>query len=577
MFPGAKGGSSPSHGIARNFFVTPAARACAGWPGEFQSVPPMNVPRSLPCLAWIGFLAFSSTALPADEPAPTPAGKAEHIVLMVWDGLRPDSVTEADTPTLARLAREGVTFTRHHPVYPSLTEVNGTAMATGCYPGHSGLIGNTEYRPDLNPLKPVPTESLATIRRSDELSGGKFLLVPTLPELAHAAGWRTVIAGTKPVAILWDRAVRPDAGDMGKESVSVVAGKTLPPDAQQAVDDANGGPFPPDIHYPNTPEDAWTTKALTGALWKDGPPKFSVLWMSDPDYTQHQFGPDSPQARRALASNDANLAAMLAALDAGHWRDQTDVFVVSDHGFSTIEHQLDTAARLTAAGFTAAREFLSPPKPGDVIVNGLSGAVFLYVVGHEKETTQRLVDFLQKSEFAGVILTRDALPGTFSLGTAHVDSPDAPDVIVSMRWNEDKNATGFPGEIWSDGGRRPGQGTHATLSRYDMHNTLVASGPDFRAGFRDELPSSNADLAPTVARLLGLPNLPPMDGRVLTEALSGTAESIPAKAIGEYLEAARETEDIHWRQYLHVTRYGGETYLDAGNAYLPAVAAPAAP
>lgn len=519
------------------------------------------------CLGWLGILATVPSALGADDaaPGPTRAGKAEHVLIMVWDGLRPDSVTEENTPTLARLAREGVTFTRHHPVYPSTTEVNGTAMATGCYPAHSGVIGNREYRPAIDPLKPFATESLDAIRKGDALSGGKYLFVPTLPELAHAAGWRTAVAGTKPVALLWDRSERHDADTPIVGSVTLFGGKTLSPGVLPLLEEANGGPFPPDVHLPNTVEDAWTVKALTGVLWKDGPPKFSVLWLSDPDFTQHQFGPDSPQARRALASDDANLATVLAALDAGHWRDRTDILVVSDHGFSTIENPVDVQGQLAAAGFNAAREFTSPPKPGDVLVNGLGGAVFLYVVGHEKATIQRLAEFFQRSDFAGVIFTREGLPGTFTLSTIHLDSPDAPDVAVAMRWNDGKNAVGFPGQISADGGRRAGQGTHGTLSRYEMHNTLIASGPDFRAGFRDELPSSNADLAPTVAHLLGLPHPPPMDGRVLTEALAGvdTLLSLPTT---QRITATRDSGSVHWSQYLQVTRYGGETYFDDGSA-----------
>ena len=523
------------------------------------------------CLCWISLCLLSPSRLLADNPASVPvAGKAEHVLIMVCDGLRPDSVTDQDMPTLARLAREGVTFTRHHPEYPSTTEVNGTAMATGCYPAHSGLIGNREFRPNIDPLRAVATESPDTVRKGDEATGGKYLRVPTLPELAHAAGWRTAIAGTKGVALLWDRATRPDAAAGPAASVTLFGGKTLPPAATAALDEASGGPFPPDIHLPNVAEDAWTTKALTGALWKDGPPKFSVLWMSDPDFTQHQFGPESPQARRALASVDADLASVLAALDAGHWRDKTDVFVVSDHGFSTIEHAVDVAARLVAAGFPAVREFKTPPKLGDVLVDGLGGAVYLYVAGHDKATVGRLADFFQRSDFAGVIFTTDPLPGTFPISQIHIDSPDAPDVVVSMRWSDDKNAAGLPGEIYADGGRVAAQGTHGTLSRYDMHNTLVTAGPDFRAGFRDELPSSNADLAPTVAHLLGLPHPPPMDGRVLTEALAGDTASAPPAATTERVEANRDADDVRWRQYLQVTRCGNETYLDEGNTENPA-------
>src|SRR2546425_5252090 len=92
------------------------------------------------------------------------AGKAEHVVLVVWDGMRPDFITEQDTPTLHELAREGVFFRNHHPVFLSATEVNGTALATGVYPIHSGIMANKEYRPAINLLAPVATESPLAMR-----------------------------------------------------------------------------------------------------------------------------------------------------------------------------------------------------------------------------------------------------------------------------------------------------------------------------------------------------------------------------------------------------------------------------
>src|ERR1035438_4426881 len=69
------------------------------------------------------------------------AGKAEQVVVVVWDGMRPDFVSETNTPTLHQLAREGVFFQNHHAVFLSSTEVNATAMATGCYPNRSGILG----------------------------------------------------------------------------------------------------------------------------------------------------------------------------------------------------------------------------------------------------------------------------------------------------------------------------------------------------------------------------------------------------------------------------------------------------
>jgi membrane-anchored protein YejM (alkaline phosphatase superfamily) len=44
-----------------------------------------------------------------------------HVVVVVWDGMRPDFVSEQNTPALWQLAREGVVFRNHHSVYPSAT------------------------------------------------------------------------------------------------------------------------------------------------------------------------------------------------------------------------------------------------------------------------------------------------------------------------------------------------------------------------------------------------------------------------------------------------------------------------
>src|SRR5213083_1256782 len=74
---------------------------------------------------------------------------AEHVVVVVWDGMRPDFITPQYTPTLYALAMRGVFFKNHHAVYVSSTEVNGAAIATGTYPNRNGILANTEYRPHL--------------------------------------------------------------------------------------------------------------------------------------------------------------------------------------------------------------------------------------------------------------------------------------------------------------------------------------------------------------------------------------------------------------------------------------------
>src|SRR5271169_2518549 len=123
------------------------------------------------------------------------SGNARRVLVVVWDGMRPDFVTEETTPTLWQLAQKGVWFENHHAVYLSATEVNGTAIATGAYPEHDGIIGNREYRPELDSLKPVHTESLEAVRDGDRLSGGHYLRAATVAELLQARGMKTLIAG----------------------------------------------------------------------------------------------------------------------------------------------------------------------------------------------------------------------------------------------------------------------------------------------------------------------------------------------------------------------------------------------
>jgi len=120
-----------------------------------------------------------------------------HVVVVVWDGMRPDFVTEQTTPTLWKLAREGVTFRNHHSAYPSATMVNGTVMMTGIYPGKNGIIANHVYRPDIDPHQAIDVELSPVVKKGDELSGGKYIAAPTIAELVQRAGARSLIAAAK--------------------------------------------------------------------------------------------------------------------------------------------------------------------------------------------------------------------------------------------------------------------------------------------------------------------------------------------------------------------------------------------
>jgi predicted AlkP superfamily pyrophosphatase or phosphodiesterase len=80
-------------------------------------------------------LAASQAVMPVQAAGPP---RDMRVLLVVWDGLRPDMINAADTPNLASLRDGGVNFTDHHSTYPTLTMINASSLATGAFPGTHG-------------------------------------------------------------------------------------------------------------------------------------------------------------------------------------------------------------------------------------------------------------------------------------------------------------------------------------------------------------------------------------------------------------------------------------------------------
>ncbi len=487
-----------------------------------------------------------------------PHGPAEHVVLVVWDGMRPEFVTKENAPTLWELAQGGVTFRNHHSVFPTLTNVNSTALATGVFPARSGLLANYEYRPRLERANFIRTDLPSMVKKGDAATDGHYLGAPTIAELVHAAGGRTAIAGGKTASLLHDR-------NASEGSVTIFSGETVPPAALAGLVKLLGL-FPDAGRTPGVPGDNWTTRALTESLWAEGVPPYSVLWLSEPDRMQHASGPGSPESFAAIKSSDGHLADVLAALEKHGVRAETDVFVASDHGFSTIARAVDLRGLLKTAGFVLTSDGEVPSKRGEIRLVGNGGTVLFYIHEHDGETAARLIEWLQSSDFAGVIFARAGVEGTFALQQLHLDTADAPDVLMTFRWNEGRNQHGVAGMIAALG-PNDAAGTHGTLSKFDLHNTLIAAGPDFQKGTTDDAPTSNVDVATTIAQLLGVKSEAGFDGRILREAM--IRDGVTGYGVKtQVIEKTRSIPAGMWRQYLRVSVCDGETYVDEGNSEL---------
>jgi arylsulfatase A-like enzyme len=484
----------------------------------------------------------------------TPARR--HIVLVVWDGMRPDFVTEKYTPTLDKLAHDGVRFRNHHSVYPTATDVNGAALATGCYPNRNGLAANLEFRAAINPRQPIDVGDPDSIKRGDEVSDGKYLAVPTFVELLRAAGKKVALVGVKSVAMLFDRHNDWTYARIKGKPLTIFAAAPLGSSAREEMTKILG-PIPDDPHATAADRNQYATRALTEFFWRDGVPDFSLLWLSEPDLAEHNHAPGSPEAIAAIKAVDDDLGVVLNALEKKKVRDSTDIFVVSDHGFSTIRRSIDVVALLNNAGFHAAKGFSEKPNPGDLLVCGNAGSVLFYVRDHNREVMQRLVDWLEKSDFVGMLFTRDKIGGTVSLDQIQIDTPDGPDVMMAFRGSEEKNQFGVAGMIDADWNRKAGEGTHATLSHFDINNTFIAAGPDFRHSSEAWDPTGNIDIAPTILAIFGTHASRSMDGRRLDNGMGGRSEG--QKSRSRTLDVDYGT----WRARVEITSFSGSTYIEA--------------
>ena len=98
------------------------------------------------------------------------------------------------------------------------------------------------------------------------------------------------------------------------------------------------------------------------------------------------------------------------------------------------------------------------------------------------------------------------IPGTLPLSIVHLENAEGrnPDIVVGYTYDEHAMVQGMPGIEFQGVVGHISRGMHGSFSPVDVHNTLLASGPDFREDFTDTLPSGNVDVAPTIARILGL-------------------------------------------------------------------------
>jgi arylsulfatase A-like enzyme len=482
-------------------------------------------------------------AVAAWQPAPPRSAHAQLVIVV--DGLRPDYVTPALMPRLAGVGHRGIVFNAHHSVFPTVTRVNASSMATGTYPESHGLLGNTVYIPAVNATKGLDTgsrENLEAIARGN----GPLLTAPSLGEILPAAG-KTVLAvgsGSSGAAFLLNHTVGTGA--------IIHQDFTRPPSLSAHVLERLG-PVP-EKGMPNAALNRRAVDAYLMLGLDEMHPDVTLMWISDPDTTAHNKGIGSQTTNESLRLVDAEIGRIEDTLRTKGLADRTNIIVTSDHGFSTHNDHLTLGALVAP--------FARPLPDGSSDIVVTEGAIN-FRAGADAARVKALVAMLQHRPEVGAIFTRSKtgggaegiVPGTLSFDVARWNHARSAEILVSANWNADKNEAGYAGKTTDSG-----VAGHGTSSPYDVHNTLIAVGPDIRERAISEVPTGNADLAPTLLRLLGLKIPASMTGRVIEEMLRhGPAiASVPVEHATETVKAL----DGSYTLTAHLSKAAGRTYLD---------------
>jgi hypothetical protein len=336
-------------------------------------------------------------------------GFGRNVIIFVADGLRNGSVNQTDAPTLYALRQLGVDFPNSHALFPTFTTPNASAIATGHYLGDTGDFSNTLYTGFSIPPRTgiqVPNtetpfiENDAVLSCIDEHFNGNFLDEETLLAIARKHGFATAAVGKLgptliqdiaqgnvkdgvvpiPETVIIDDTTGKDGGipldpkiaaelkDAGLELVAPDRSNGHPKSQEDNGSPGNSdnpGTLTANLKQQQFFVDALTKAILPGFL-KSGKSFVVVFWSRDPDGTQHNQGDSLNQLRpgingptsiAAVKNADTNLKQILDFVNnTPGLAAQTDLFVTSDHGFSTIsKRELDAAGKGVVKSYAASQ------------------------------------------------------------------------------------------------------------------------------------------------------------------------------------------------------------------------------
>jgi predicted AlkP superfamily pyrophosphatase or phosphodiesterase len=516
-------------------------------------------------------LAVAATQAPAlarAGPAPVPV----LVVHITVDQMRADYLDRWRsqlTGGLARLLRVGAVFTRAYQDHAMTETAPGHAtILSGRNPASTGIVSNHDGVPDTTDtaeLLEVPGPGASPWRfRGTELfdwlaarhpgaralsvsrkdrgailpigrarqqaywyQGGQFTTsryyADSLPEWVRT--FNAGMAAARAPGRRWDLLLpaadyaEPDSEPYEWGGTDVAFPHVLPPDTDGAA-----------LAVIATP---WMD-SLTLALALDGvsqlglgrgpQPDLLAVSLSTTDAVGHGYGPDSREIHDQVLRLDRYLGAFLDSL--GRLRDPRRILVslTSDHGVTSFPewsraHGHPEARRVRVDSLLATARTALADGAGPASRIGRFECGLFQLSRAAVAARGALVDSVLTSLAAEL----RRVPGVLRVDTRQtLAAADTASDPIARRWRNllspdlpaDLMVTLKPRDIW--GGSVSAE--HCQPSDDDAHVPLIIAGPGVRPG-RYTRRVSVVDLAPTVARLVGVTPLERLDGRVLTEAL----------------------------------------------------------
>lgn len=451
-------------------------------------------------LAVMGLLMACSGGQLDSSPSNSEGTDAQqHVVVISIDGVPAEYLwnEEIPLPTLRGLAEKGAWAEAMVPSTPTKTWANHTTLTTGVHPATHRVFTNGLF---------TETEGRRFVYRND-LNRDQLSTQPTVYDRAYEAGLRT--AGVNWPVTRNAETLHDNFPDAPKELQHMTPQLRTELVAQGLLTDSSEYDYrhgsPPGADY------TWTSAATH--LIRNRTPDLLLFHLLNVDTMHHRHEASSWPGFTAMAYADAQVKRLLEALDAAGIRNQTAIFVVSDHGFMSVDTMVRPNVLLREEGLLKADEDGEGKQARvQVVQNGGSAMVFA--------TEQAKAGDLARARS----LLEDAEGIAQVVGPEDYDEYDLPSPSEEPRVG-DLFLDAAPGHAFGD--TAAGDylvslsapiGKHGYSNKLPEMNTLfVASGRGIRSGVELDTVDIRS-VAPTVARLLGL-ELESADGKVLESIL----------------------------------------------------------